>query len=430
MNICLLAAGAAGMYCGSCMRDNALAGALRRAGHQVLLLPLYSPLRSDEPVEDCGPIFFGGLNVFLRQRGGWLAAMSRTLRGLLDRPALLRLAARLGGSASPRRLGQLTLGMLTGADGPHHDELSRMLDFVATQSPDIVSMPNAMFVGLAPTIRERLGAPVVCELTGEDIFLDALPTEYRAAAIDLIARGAHHVDRFVATSAYYARRAADLFRIDRSRIHVVWPGIDADDLLAIPPPAHPRPPAIAYLARACPAKGLHRLISAAVLLRRQAAFGNLRVLAAGWLGASDRAWFNRQVRGPAAALDGAFCWLGSVDRAGKRTLLAQADVLCVPAEYPEAKGLYVLEAAAAGIPVVLPDHGSFGELVAATNAGVLVAPNDDAAMARALGELLSDIPRRAAMATAGRLAVRQKFTADAMAQGMLNVWNAARMERL
>jgi hypothetical protein len=48
MKILSLTAGAANMYCGSCLRDNALATELKRQGHDVLLLPMYTPTLTDE----------------------------------------------------------------------------------------------------------------------------------------------------------------------------------------------------------------------------------------------------------------------------------------------------------------------------------------------------------------------------------------------
>ena len=69
MRIALLTPGAAGMYCGGCMRDNALTAALRRAGHDALQLPLYTPLNLDEADNSAkGRIFFGGVSVYLEQK--------------------------------------------------------------------------------------------------------------------------------------------------------------------------------------------------------------------------------------------------------------------------------------------------------------------------------------------------------------------------
>src|SRR5262245_49890848 len=75
MNIVYITAGAAGMYCGSCMRDNTLATALRQLGHDCLLLPTYTPIRTDEADVSSGNIFFGGISVYLEQKYPWLRRM-------------------------------------------------------------------------------------------------------------------------------------------------------------------------------------------------------------------------------------------------------------------------------------------------------------------------------------------------------------------
>ena len=51
------------MYCGSCMRDNALAGSLKAAGHDVVLVPVYTPTLTDEANHSLNRVFFGGVSV-------------------------------------------------------------------------------------------------------------------------------------------------------------------------------------------------------------------------------------------------------------------------------------------------------------------------------------------------------------------------------
>ena len=101
MNIVQITPGAGRMYCGNCLRDNALVRAWRARGHEVLMVPdSYLPLTLDEPDGSQGvPIFFGGLNVYLDQKvsvfrsaPGWLrrsGACSRP-RDFSDGPAVSR----------------------------------------------------------------------------------------------------------------------------------------------------------------------------------------------------------------------------------------------------------------------------------------------------------------------------------------------------
>ena len=94
MNLVLLSPGAGEMLCGNCLHDNALVAALRRLGHDVLMVPLYLPIRLDEPDQCAGmPIFFGGVNVYLEQKSALFRHSPRWLHRLLDAPMLLRWAA-------------------------------------------------------------------------------------------------------------------------------------------------------------------------------------------------------------------------------------------------------------------------------------------------------------------------------------------------
>ena len=67
MKILSITAGAAGMYCGSCSRDNALAVELLARGHDVTLLPLYTPTNPDEQNVSRSQVLFGGISIYLQQ---------------------------------------------------------------------------------------------------------------------------------------------------------------------------------------------------------------------------------------------------------------------------------------------------------------------------------------------------------------------------
>jgi hypothetical protein len=67
MRVLSITAGAAGMYCGSCSRDNALAVELLKRGHDVTLLPLYTPTNPDEANVSRNRVLFGGINIYLQQ---------------------------------------------------------------------------------------------------------------------------------------------------------------------------------------------------------------------------------------------------------------------------------------------------------------------------------------------------------------------------
>ena len=107
MRISYITAGAGGMYCGSCLRDNTLAAAMKDAGHDVLLIPTYTPTRTDETNVSHRRVFLGGINVYLEQRFRLFRKLPRLLNRLLDLNPVLRLATSRGVSVNPAELGRV-----------------------------------------------------------------------------------------------------------------------------------------------------------------------------------------------------------------------------------------------------------------------------------------------------------------------------------
>jgi len=396
------------------MRDNTLASALQAQGRDVLLVPLHTPIRTDEDDVSEGCVLYGGINVYLQQKSALFRRLPPLLDRALDSPALLRRVARGVDGCSPEELGAMTLSMLRGQDGAQRKELTRLIRWLARRRVDLVNLPNAMFLGAAAAIRKALNVPVFCTLTGEDLFLDSLPPAWRTQTIDLIRRHAETVDAFVAVSGYYASVAERQFGIPPDRLHVVPLGIRVDDQPA-PAAPPPEPFTIGYLARICPEKGLHVLCGAFRLLRKASRPCRLRI--AGYLphssGAYLQALLNELNEGqPPGAVE----HVADLDRAGKLQFLRSLHVLSVPTVYREAKGLYVLEALAAGVPVVQPDHGAFPEVITATGGGLLFKPEDAEALADSIVRLMEDPALRQKLGQQGRAAVLESYTAERMAE--------------
>src|SRR4029077_20628933 len=114
MRILSITAGAAGMYCGSCLRDNALAAELISQGHDVILLPLYTPTLTDEPNVSAGKVFFGGISVYLEQKMALFRNSPRFVDKLWDSMFALNAASRSSIATSRTLLGELTVSMLRG----------------------------------------------------------------------------------------------------------------------------------------------------------------------------------------------------------------------------------------------------------------------------------------------------------------------------
>lgn len=429
MRIAYIASGAAGMYCGTCLHDNALAAALLRLGHEVALVPTYTPLRTDEPGVGLERVFMGALNVYLQQLAAPFRHLPARLGRLLDRPALLRRIARLGASTDPAELGALTLSVLRGEEGFQAGELDKLVAWLRDDyRPEIVHLNNSMFVGFARRLKQELKVPVLCSVQGEDLFLGQLAGAYRGRVLAMLRERARDVDAFVSNSHFYADAMAELLGLDRARFHVVPLGISLDghgDAQAAPRPEG-KPFTVGYLARVCADKGFHVLVEAFRRLAGDLGPGRVRLAAAGYLAERDRRYLQEQEERLAGwGLADSFEYLGEVDRAGKIRFLQSLDVLSVPTTYREPKGLFVLEALANGVPVVLPRHGAFPELVEATGGGVLVEPNAPDALAEGLKALLLDPARRRELGRRGREAVHRRFGDRQAAQGLLAVYARA-----
>lgn len=430
MKIVNLTPGTGSFYCGSCLRDHALVRALRRRGHEVLMAPIYLPLVVESPVTESDaqadmnrgdwgdpPIFFGGVNLYLKQK---LAVFRKTPRWLdrwLDAEAILRLVSRRAAATRSRDLAELTLSMLEGEQGRQARELDRLVRWLESTGPvDVVCLSNALLAGLAPAIRCRLHVPVVCTLQGEDAFLDALADPHRDAAWSALADRAHHIDAFIAVSHYHGEKMRDRLGLAPERVAVAYNGIDLDGYSLAAPAPDPDPPTVGYLSRMCPDKGLHTLVEAFVRLKERNRVNGLKMRVAGTVTRADLKFVrSMEERLETAGLGADVEFLPNVDRVAKLAMLRSLSLLSVPAAYGEAFGLYVLEALASGVPVVQPRHGAFAELLAETGGGILVPPEDAAALAETIESVLLDPDRRRAMAEQGRSKVFERFGADRMA---------------
>lgn len=418
MRIALITSGAGGMYCGSCMNANTVAAALIARGHQVALLPTYTPMRIDEAPVARERVFFGAINVYLQQRWRLFRHTPRLLDRLLDQPWLLHRLVSWSYEVDNAEIGALTLSMLEGEGGHQAKELEKLVAWLRDDfAPDVVHLSFAFFLGFARRIKETLGVPVVCSVQGEEIMLDQLPERYRQRILAQMRRRVAEVDAVVAPCHAYAEFMRGVLEQPAERLHVAELGIAADDYLALEPRAENADtspgPTIGFLARICPEKGLHVLLEAFRLLAAEMPDARLR--AAGFISAHDRPYrAGLEASIADAGLSERVEIVGEVDRGEKLRFLASLDLFTVPTVYREPKGLFLLEAMASGIPVVAPRHGSFPELLAA-GGGELIEPENPRALADALLRLAKDDARCRAHARAGRSAVRARFTADAEA---------------
>jgi glycosyltransferase involved in cell wall biosynthesis len=411
-------------YCENCLRDAALVKALRKLGHDVLMVPLYLPLAADkiEPLSNA-PIFFGGINVYLQQKIALFRRTPRWIDRWLDSRRLLEWAGRKAGMTNTRDLGETTVSMLQGENGRQVKELDRFVDWLAAepQKPDIVCLSNILLAGMARRIKERLGVPIVCLLQDEDGFLDGLTAPFAGQAWEIVRKRARDIEAFLAVSKYFAEAMSPRLGPHAARIHVAHLGIDLAGYA--PSDRAPAVPTLGFLSRMCPERGLERLVDAFILLKRNAKLQTAKLRVCGGKLACDEPFLERLRGKLAAAGVGADAeFLPVFDRASTLEFLRDLSVLSVPEERPVAYGLYVLEALAMGVPVVEPAIGCFPETLALTGGGVLYELNTAEKLAEVLMPLLLDPPTARRLGAEGRVGLAKTFEIGRTAEQMISIF--------
>ena len=411
------------MFCGNCFRDNALVSALRAQGHEVTMVPLYLPLTLDEDDQSTGtPIFYNGVNVYLGQNSQLYQKLPSWVRGMVGSERILELAAKRVGKTKAEDVGELTISMLQGEEGRQARELEELISWLKTQpKPDVVCLSNSLLLGMARRLKEALDVPLVCLLQNEAPYIDSMSEELRGEVWALMAQRTEAVDRFIAPSKYYADIMRDKLSLPAGRMEAVYNGINLEGFEAAK--VAPSPPVIGYFSRMCKDKGLDTLIDAFIKLKQDNHIPRLRLKVGGGCGPGDEGFVER-MRGRlhAKALLGDVEFHPNVSRAEKQAFLKSLSVLSVPAQFGEAFGFYVVEAMAAGVPVVQPKCAAFPELVDATGGGMCYTHSGEGSLAAAIEKMLFKPEDAKAMGLKAREAVREKFSIEAMANAMVKIF--------
>jgi glycosyltransferase involved in cell wall biosynthesis len=423
MRILLFTGGAGSMYCGSCLRDNALAAELLRRGHDVILTPVYTPTKTDEKNVSADHVFFGGISVYLEQHSALFRHTPRFLDRVWDSQWALRLATKRQIKVDAKSLGEMTVSMLRGEHGYQAKEIEKLLDWLKTERRfDVINLPYSLLIGLAAPLKRVLNTPIAVTLQGDDLFLDGLGEPYRAQSMALIKEASAQVDAFLPVSQYYTNFMPAYLGVPRSKMRLVTLGINLEGFSSRP--ASRRGPfTIGYLARIAPEKGLDVLAEAYIALRKRSGTVSTRLIAAGYMAPEHEPYLEAvRSRLRSANLDREFEYRGELDRAHKVSFLHEMDVLSVPTTYKEPKGMFVFEAMACGVPVVQPAHGAFPEIIDRTGGGIVVEPGNPEALADGIMTLRHDTALAESMSKAGLAGVRHHYSVSRMAEQAESVY--------
>ena len=423
MKILYLTGGAGRMYCGSCLRDNALATELIARGHDVLLLPVYTPTFTDEPNVSQNRVVLGGISAYLEQYVPLFRKTPAWLDGLWDSSWMLDLASRRSISTNPKMLGEMTVSVLKGEDGFQRKEIRKLIGWLKTQPlPDVINLPYSLLLGLAGPLKRELNRPICCTLQGEDLFLDSLREPYRAQALELIRSHIDQVDLFLPISEFYAEFMPGYLGIPTEKMRVVPIGINLQGFDLAERKAN-RSFTVGFLGRIAPEKGLHLLTDAYKLLRCEMGMSEARLEAAGWMASDCKSYLRGIQQGIAdCGLASELHYRGVLDRAQKIEFLHRLDVMSVPATYDEPKGVSLLEAMACGVPLVQPRRGAFTEILEKTSGGLLIEPDNAQSLANGILKIFQSRQLGDELGANGARGVREHYSAANMADRALEAY--------
>lgn len=410
-------------YCGNCLRDSKYVTALKEIGHKVIKVPMYLPLFDDAHDLNDVPVFYGAVNLYLKQNYSIFRHMPSFIEHALDSKSVLQMAAQKAGSTRAKGLEEMTLSMLLGEDGLQKEELERMVDWLAeVGKPDIVHLSNALLLGLAHRIKQRMNIPVVCSLQDEDVWVDVMNDKYRTEVWNLMSERGEIIDAFISVSDYYAVEIRKKMKIRENQLHTIHIGVDTTEYS--PRKIEQKEPVIGFLSRNCEENGLEILIDAFILLKQNTDYESVSLKITGGSTADDLHFIKELKRKiDKAGLEKKVFWVDEFEGEERHLFFDSVSVLSVPVINGEAFGLYQLEAMASGIPMVQPALGAFPEVIEATGGGITYFPNDAETLSRALGSVILDKERLHDLSVAGLNGVDEHFDIYKQAQKMIKVYD-------
>jgi spore coat protein SA len=291
-------------------------------------------------------------------------------------------------------------------------------------APDIVhhhSRPAGLWLARSP----RLAARLVISLHSMEYGWGFL---FRAWDRPLFARGFAAAARVLGVSKFISRHAVERCPGIADKTTTIYNGVDGELFgqsakPRLPPDARLPTPVILYVGRIEARKGVDVLVSAfEQIVGPRVPSARLRLV-------GPHSYWDARPSPYYVALRARCQANPRIELAGPTYVDAeladvyrQADVSVVPSVFPEALGLTSIEAQSSGVPVVVSDAGGLPETVAPGQTGVVVPANDARALGQALVSLLEDEPRRRSMAARAREWAMSRFSWDAIAAELEQVY--------
>lgn len=411
-------------YCGNCLRDDKFYESLKRLGHDVIKIPMYLPLfANDQPEMKEVPVFYGAVSLYLKQQFPLFRKFPKAFDRLMNSAPMLRMAAKQSGSTDAGGLEDMTISMLKGEEGNQSAELEEMVSWIENHyKPDVVHISNALLLGLAKQMKERLKVPILCSLQDEDVWVDAMDEESSLKVWALMAEKAKDVDAFIAVSDYFADLSMQKMNLPKEKVHRVHLGVLPENYRYKNSTEKKR--TIGYISRMCYGNGLDILIDAFVRLKKKPEFEDVNLILTGGSTGADKKYIKsirKTIR--QAGLEQTIEFVDKFDDEDRLAFFDRVSVLSVPVRKGEAFGIYLTEAMASGIPIVQPKLGAFPEIVESSKGGMIYENNTAAELQEKLEMVLSkdfDLKRLSEQA---RVGVESNFNIQMQSEKLVEIYS-------
>lgn len=427
MNIAHIIPGSGGsFYCGNCLRDSKYFDAMRAQGHNAIKIPMYLPLfANDDANNGQVPVFYGAISIYLKQVYPVFRHAPAWFDKLLNSKPMLKFAAHMANSTRATGLEDMTVSMLMGEHGKQKEELEKLVHWLEGHfKADVIHISNALLLGLAHKLKERLGVPVVCSLQDEDVWVDVMRPAFAQKVWTLMKEKARDIDLFISVSRYYAAFMQKKLQLPDDKIATLHLGVDPADYHYVN--ASDKKRNIGFLSRLCAENGLDILIDAFITLRKEKGFEDVKLLLTGGQTADDIKFLKAQKKKiREAQLTQSVEFIGDFSLENRRAFFDRTMVLTVPTRHGEAFGIYLTEAMAAGIPVVQPALGAFPEIVEKSGGGMIYPENKPEQLAETLVAMLQNKNLLQQLSRNARESVEQSFNIHKLAGEMAQLYRHA-----
>lgn len=390
MNIIQIIPGSGGsFYCGNCLRDSKYFNALRAEGHQVTKIPMYLPLFADEHDIAEIPIFYGAISLYLKQVYPIFRKAPKWVDKLLNSKPMMKMAASMAGSTRAKGLEDMTLSMLLGEQGQQKEELDQMVNWINHHcKPDIIHISNALLLGLAKRLKEKIGVPVLCSLQDEDVWIDPMQPQFQRKIWDLMHERSNDVDALVSVSHYFSGVMKQKMNLPDEKVKVIHLGVDVNDYKFISPKEKERN--VGYISRMCHKDGFDIVVDAFIELKKKPGFEDVKLVATGGSTGDDAKFLKEQKQKlKENNLLGKFEIHTDFEGKEVNDFFKKVALVSVPVRIGEAFGMYLLESMSSGVPVVQPALGAFPEIIEKSGGGVIYSPNTPKILSETWADLLS-----------------------------------------